>query len=124
MAQLGPSPPNSRPSDHCQRIPVIETFLAAHTTALATLQQRAQAHSGPDNDFLLVQQRPLLEFAPDAYLCIDPGFLLEKAGRRSTGPSTTRAHRTTARICSGTGPASSTPCGILSVEPAAFFITN
>jgi hypothetical protein len=34
-----------------------------------------------DDDFLLFQRRPLIEFAPDQHLCIDAGFLLDKAGR-------------------------------------------
>jgi hypothetical protein len=61
--------------------PAIDAFLGMHTTTLAALQQRVQAQPGLDNDFRPFQDRPLLEFAPGAYLCIDPGFLLEKAGK-------------------------------------------
>jgi hypothetical protein len=59
----------------------IEAFFSAHTTTLESLQQRAQSNHSLNNDFLIFQDRPLLEFGPGTYLCIDPGFLLEKAGK-------------------------------------------
>jgi hypothetical protein len=60
----------------------LATFLKDHTISIDDLQHRARSRAeSHDSDFLLFQDRPLIEFASNRYLCIDPGFLLEKAGR-------------------------------------------
>ena len=65
------------------RIPnaTVATFLKDHTINIDDLQRRASRTESHDSDFLLFQDRPLIEFSSNRYLCIDPGFLLEKAGR-------------------------------------------
>jgi hypothetical protein len=37
--------------------------------------------AGLGSDFLIFQRYPLIEFQTGSFLCIDPGFLLDKAGR-------------------------------------------
>lgn len=39
------------------------------------------ARSRPADDFTLLQKFPLIKIGVDAYVCLDPGFLLDKAGR-------------------------------------------
>jgi hypothetical protein len=48
----------------------------------AELARRIQeSQDRPGDDLTLLQQFPLVEIVPDAFLCVDPGFLIEKAGR-------------------------------------------
>jgi hypothetical protein len=35
----------------------------------------------PGDDLTIIQSFPLIEIVPNRYLCLDPGFLVEKAGR-------------------------------------------
>ncbi len=56
-------------------------FLAEYSVPIATLQAAALNSQALEDDFLIFQEHPLIEFAPNQHLCIDPGFLLEKAGR-------------------------------------------
>jgi hypothetical protein len=56
-------------------------FLTQYSITVAALQATARRDDSLDNDFLLFQERPLIEFLPNHYMCIDPGFLLDKAGR-------------------------------------------
>jgi len=37
--------------------------------------------SRPGDDLTVIQNFPLIEIVPNHYLCLDPGFLIEKAGR-------------------------------------------
>jgi hypothetical protein len=60
---------------------VRDKFLKDQTIALVELQKKARQSNSNDGDFLLFQDRPLIEFEEQQYLCIDPGFLLDKAGR-------------------------------------------
>ena len=39
------------------------------------------AASRPGDDLTIIQNFPLIEIVPKQYLCLDPGFLIEKAGR-------------------------------------------
>jgi hypothetical protein len=39
------------------------------------------AASRPGDDLTIIQNFPLIEIVPKRYLCLDPGFLIEKAGR-------------------------------------------
>lgn len=50
------------------------------TTSATALHVDAQRPGTLGADFLLFQRRPLIEFDQDRYLCLDPGFLLDKAG--------------------------------------------
>ena len=61
--------------------PIVDSFLRQQTTTMEDLRSEARGSRSSDSDFLLFQDRPLIEFAPQHYICIDPGFLLEKAGR-------------------------------------------
>ena len=76
----------------------LSEFLTEYTTSIAELQATALRTPSLDDDFLLFQERPLIEFAPSQYLCIDPGFLLDKAGRsfywtlHNKTPSDARVH--------------------------------
>jgi hypothetical protein len=48
----------------------------------AELARRIQeSKDRPGDDLTLLQQYPLVEIVPEAFLCVDPGFLIEKAGR-------------------------------------------
>jgi len=66
---------------HTKVADVAARFLGEYSIGLLDLQQRVRNDSSKDGDFLLLQQYPLIEFAPDQRLCVDPGFLLDKAGR-------------------------------------------
>ena len=75
-------------SDYFQHTSVrdgLTEFLNQHSISIADLQATAQAtarrNDSLDDDFLLFQERPLVEFQPHHHMCIDPGFLLDKAGR-------------------------------------------
>lgn len=57
------------------------SFLGEYSVSLARIRAAAQSSVTPESDFLIFQRHPLIEFAPNNHLCIDPGFLLEKAGR-------------------------------------------
>jgi hypothetical protein len=43
--------------------------------------QILQATNRPDNDLTIFQAHPILKIADDVYVCLDPGFLVDKAGR-------------------------------------------
>jgi hypothetical protein len=57
----------------------VQTFLARLTTTPAALRQQAQRDTH-GADFLMFQRCPPVEYEAGTYLCIDPGFLLDKAG--------------------------------------------
>jgi hypothetical protein len=40
-----------------------------------------ESHDRPGDDLTVFQQNPLIEIGPDLYICVDPGFLGDKAGR-------------------------------------------
>lgn len=40
-----------------------------------------QAANRPEDDFTALQGNPLMQIGPDLYVCLDPGFLVDKAGR-------------------------------------------
>jgi hypothetical protein len=44
-------------------------------------KQIQDAASRPGDDLTIIQKFPLIEIVPNRYLCLDPGFLIEKAGR-------------------------------------------
>jgi hypothetical protein len=61
---------------------LVATFrhkVAISESKLATLIQESQ--SRPGDDLTLLEQYPMIEIVPGRYICIDPGFLVEKAGR-------------------------------------------
>ena len=48
----------------------------------ALVQRLVQVSSNrPADDFTVLQGSPFVEIAPNAFTCLDPGFLVEKAGR-------------------------------------------
>lgn len=57
----------------------IRTFFARLSTTPADLQAQSR-QNGPGADFRAFQRNPLIEYTAGTYLCIDPGFLLDKAG--------------------------------------------
>jgi hypothetical protein len=70
--------------DHFQHTRVKEGlagFLRKYSIQLVDLQAAHRQIPTLDDDFIIFQDRPLIEFAPYHYMCIDPGFLLDKAGR-------------------------------------------
>ena len=71
-------------SDYFQHTRVqdgLAEFLAQYSSSITDLRTSARRADSLDDDFLLFQERPLIEFRPRHHLCIDPGFLLDKAGR-------------------------------------------
>ncbi len=56
-------------------------FVGHYTIALDALQQKLRKKPSLDDDFLIFQDHPLIEFLPGHHMCIDPGFLLDKAGK-------------------------------------------
>ena len=56
-------------------------FLRQYSISVAALKDTAIRIDSLDDDFLLFQEHPLVEFLPNHHMCIDPGFLLDKAGR-------------------------------------------
>lgn len=56
-------------------------FLRQYSIQLADLQAAHRQTTTLDDDFIIFQDRPLIEFAPHHHMCIVPGFLLDKAGR-------------------------------------------
>jgi hypothetical protein len=71
-------------SDYFQHTSIREgltEFLSQYSISIANLQTTARRNDSLDDDFLLFQEHPLIEFLPDQRMCIDPGFLLDKAGR-------------------------------------------
>jgi hypothetical protein len=56
-------------------------FLQQYALTLEALQAEDRRLPAPNDDFTIFRRHPLIEFAPGLYMCIDPGFLLEKAGR-------------------------------------------
>lgn len=58
-----------------------EEFLRQYSITLTDLMIKHRRNSTLDDDFVIFQDRPLIEFAPNHHMCIDPGFLLDKAGR-------------------------------------------
>ena len=56
-------------------------FLRQYSIQLTDLQAAHRQVATLDDDFIVFQDRPLIEFAPHHHMCIDPGFLLDKAGR-------------------------------------------
>ena len=59
----------------------LEGFLGQYSITLRDLMTKHREKPTLDDDFIIFQDRPLIEFAPDHHMCIDPGFLLDKAGR-------------------------------------------
>jgi hypothetical protein len=69
---------------HKSAIPArtVEKFFAKVTiteTQFAKLVNEAATR--PGDDLTVIQNFPLIEIVPHSYLCLDPGFLIEKAGR-------------------------------------------
>lgn len=56
-------------------------FLSKYSIPLAKLKIDSSNDTTLDNDFLLLQKHPLIEFQPGQHLCIDAGFLMQKAGK-------------------------------------------
>jgi hypothetical protein len=59
----------------------VRSFLRSQSTSLTALRNAVIQAATLNNDFTLFQRHPLIEFENDAFLCIDPGFLLDKGGR-------------------------------------------
>jgi hypothetical protein len=66
---------------HTQVRDEFEEFLSQYSITLRDLITKHRETITLDDDFIILQDRPLIEFAPNHHLCIDPGFLLDKAGR-------------------------------------------
>lgn len=61
---------------------VVEKFFKVATISADGLTDRIKAaESRPGDDLTIIQSFPLIEIVPQRYLCLDPGFLIEKAGR-------------------------------------------
>jgi hypothetical protein len=58
----------------------INAFLARLHISMGALRAEARRPATLGSDFLLFQRRPLIEISGPAYVCPDPGFLLDKAG--------------------------------------------
>ena len=66
------------------RIPseTVEQFFKKVTISEAKLAELVKsAELRPGDDLTIIQNFPLIEIVPQGYLCLDPGFLVEKAGR-------------------------------------------
>jgi len=60
----------------------IAQFFQKTTIDVPTLARRIQEdRERPKDDLTVFQQSPLIEIAPAVYSCLDPGFLVDKAGR-------------------------------------------
>ena len=60
----------------------VEMFFNRVTVTEAKFSNLIQgAASRPGDDLTIIQNLPLIEIVPKRYLCLDPGFLIEKAGR-------------------------------------------
>jgi hypothetical protein len=60
----------------------VEKFFKVATISADSLASRIKAaESRPGDDLTIIQSFPLIEIVPQRYLCLDPGFLIEKAGR-------------------------------------------
>jgi hypothetical protein len=72
--------------------------LRQYAITLTDLQAAGRRDTSLGDDFILFQEHPLIEIMPDHYMCIDPGFLLDKAGRsfywtlHANTPASTRKH--------------------------------
>jgi len=61
-------------------------FFQKMTISESVLAEKIRESSErPGDDFTLFQAYPLVEIARDIHTCLDPGFLVEKAGRGSSG---------------------------------------
>jgi hypothetical protein len=61
---------------------IVEKFLTKLTITEAAFARLVRdAELRPGDDLTTIQNFPLIEIAPKCYLCLDPGFLVEKAGR-------------------------------------------
>jgi hypothetical protein len=58
----------------------VTAFLARLHTTLNELRDEARRPATLGSDFLLFQRHPLVEITGPAYMCPDPGFLLDKGG--------------------------------------------
>jgi hypothetical protein len=56
-------------------------FLGQYGITVEALQTEHSSHGTANDDFGIFRRHPVIEFAPGRYMCIDPGFLLDKAGR-------------------------------------------
>ena len=56
-------------------------FFKKITISEAEFAERMRKQNRPGDDFTLFQAYPLIELSKDIYTCLDPGFLVEKAGR-------------------------------------------
>jgi hypothetical protein len=56
-------------------------FFGKLAVSLKVLAEKIRSSERPANDFTLLQAFPFLELASGIYTCLDPGFLIEKAGR-------------------------------------------
>jgi hypothetical protein len=59
----------------------LEAFVRRYSITLKDLMIKYRQTPTLDDDFIVFQERPLIEFVSGHYMCIDPGFLLDKAGR-------------------------------------------
>ena len=59
----------------------VAAFLQRLAVPEAALAEHVGTRRDSDGDFTLFQQYPLVQFAADSFLCLDPGFMLDKAGR-------------------------------------------
>lgn len=66
---------------HTQVRDRIIPFLRRYSTTLEELQAEHLLEESLTDDFAIFRRHPLVEFAPNIWMCIDPGFLLDKAGR-------------------------------------------
>jgi hypothetical protein len=59
----------------------VTAFLEHASITTQALSNESYAHPTTTPDFLSFQRHPLIEVQPGGYVTIDPGFLLDKAGR-------------------------------------------
>ena len=60
---------------------VTNQFFNKLAIAIQDLAEKAKSSQRPISDFTLFQAFPLVQIANGMYTCLDPGFLIEKAGR-------------------------------------------
>jgi hypothetical protein len=59
----------------------VKTFFEKIGISEFKLANKVKASARPGDDFTIFQAFPLVQFVDGAYMCLDPGFLVEKAGR-------------------------------------------
>ncbi len=59
----------------------VRTFFEKIGISEQELADKVKDSARPGDDFTIFQAFPLVQFVDGAYMCLDPGFLVEKAGR-------------------------------------------